>query len=360
MHKEAWHPGAISYRHLRDGEVDHVYSAGRASPKSGRNASAENLLDKNLEYTVVLDEEEPRIQRKRYLIIILALIPLVSLIMVGLFSSGALSRDSIPTGELRRLGSLEKAVDTATLSQSELASEGWRSFDTTSANSFQPKRRPLRPLRVQQITSQACADQWISKAELCEELQTEKASMEDSVIDVVWTWVAEDAHWLAWRNIYVARTTRIKRWGGQLLKRVWISAGSGKRPLGGGGTTPFGGRTSTTAGNREKHFRSHHEFRYSQRSVMTFLPSTRKLHLLATDLPVCKPADTACQAADHRRIGETPFWLDVSKVDQSNRYSLQYHWDLFKADVDDAKNWREEVLPAYNRWVIINWLWQAF
>ena len=360
MHKSDWNSGTVAGRSLRDAaEVDDDLESNAiiASPKSSYNASKESLLDKDARQPkrpTVLEEALP-IRRKRYLLILMTLVPLISLTAVGLMSSGSQTISPTFTGDY---DSFILPQDDAALLQEEmlakLAEQGWRAFDATLSSPIQARRRIRRPLQAQRSTSQACVDQWIAKGELCEEYRNQTTALTDSEFDVLWTWVAENPFWLAWRNDFWAKPNRVKRWLGQLSKRLWMSGGSGRKspPAGTnayGVKNAYGASRPVSTGNKEKHFRSHHEFRYSQRSVLAALPDFRKLHLLTTDLPLCEPSAKNCQESDVQRVGETPIWLNPNKVANGQRYGLQYHWNLFKSDNQDADSWRKQNLPVYNR-----------
>lgn len=303
--------------------------------------------------------EVPAMRRMRYFLLVLAVVPLVSLTALVFSDSLAFTLAGLwtttttttPT-DIESLShssgnNVTDPIEAAKVPQ-ELLDQGWRSFDARTSDGFQARRRPLRPLRSQVTTSQECADLFISQGKLCSELQNGQTALKNAEIDFVWTWVAENPHWLAWRQ----RLSKAIQQKLTKMKRRWAAerryTPPNWRPAAGGGR---GGRKGSFANTKatEKHFRSHHEFRFSQRSVLQALPSARRLHLLASDMPVCAATEETCKVDDQNRIGETPIWLNASTTGSQAPYDVQYHWDLFKADTPDPSGWRAKVLPTFNR-----------
>lgn len=62
---------------------------------------------------------------------------------------------------------------------------------------------PLRMLPSQKQMSQACADLWIARGELCDRIQQGMRQMEETTIDVVWTFLDDNEHWKTWKDAYV-------------------------------------------------------------------------------------------------------------------------------------------------------------
>lgn len=206
---------------------------------------------------------------------------------------------------------------------SRLLSEGWLPIDSTRSSPYAPSRRTLVPLASQKQTTYACAEQWIAKGELCSAITSKKGSLRDSEIDVAWTWVTANNHWTGWRERLSNGMHRL-RW---------------KRKVG-----------DAAKNAKEKHFRSHHQMKYSQRSIMKNLPWVKRLHLLASDLPACDPKDVLCSNTHEDRIGQVPSWLDPKLATKAGSgFDLQFHWDLFKADDEDAGAWRARSLPTFDR-----------
>lgn len=205
-----------------------------------------------------------------------------------------------------------------------LQAEGWIPLDSSRSSPFVPSRRPLVPLAAQKQTTYACAEQWISKGELCSAITSKKGSLRDSEIDVAWTWVTANDHWTGWRERLSQGMHRLR----------WTKRTSG----------------DAAKNAKERHFRSHHQLKYSQRSIIKNLPWVKKLHLLASDLPACDPKDVLCSNTHEDRIGEIPNWLNADIATTSGSgFDLQFHWDLFKADDEDAGAWRARSLPTFDR-----------
>lgn len=215
---------------------------------------------------------------------------------------------------------------------SNLEEEGWHPLNASRSSPFLPKRRLRRPVPAQQVFDRECSEQWIAHGILCPRIR--QGGMEDTEIDVVWTWVAATPHWAAWRDAVARRNREVAKTGGPGRSGVNLATAN-RRP----------------AGLKAKHFRSHHEFQFSQRSVVAALPSVRRLHLLASDLPMCSSEDKDCQSGAAERVGERPDWLDMAKVSAAEGFVIQHHYDLFKADDGDADAWRGHVLPTFNRLV---------
>lgn len=210
-----------------------------------------------------------------------------------------------------------------------LRTEGWIPIDSTRSSAFVSNPRPLVPLASQKQTSYACAEQWIARGELCDSITASKGTLKDSEIDVVWTWVTANEHWLGWRERLSQAAQRLRA---RYLEIQRDRVSEAKKNA------------------KEKHFRSHHQLKYSQRSILHNLPWVKKLHLLANDLPACDPADVLCSNTHGDRIGQIPDWLDANVIRQSgSRFDLQSHWDLFKADDEDAGAWRARSLPTFDR-----------
>lgn len=204
-----------------------------------------------------------------------------------------------------------------------LKKEGWIPIDSSRSSPFVPARRTLVPLASQKQTTYACAEQWIAKGELCSAIK--KGSMKDSEIDVAWTWVTANEHWTGWRERLSQGMERLR----------WLQ----KRKQG-----------DAAKNAKDRHFRSHHQLKYSQRSIIKNLPFTKRLHLLANDLPACDPHDRLCSNTHEDRIGQIPEWLEPRIAMKSGTgFDLQFHWDLFKADDEDAGAWRARKLPTFDR-----------
>lgn len=193
-----------------------------------------------------------------------------------------------------------------------------------------PEHRPLRKLSSQTDMSQACADLWISKGEVCQEIQV-GTGLGDVSIDAVWTDVEQSKHWREWKAAYTASEIT-------------------------------GARDVEAEGN---HFRSHDEMRYSLRSAWRNLPFARRFFLLSTVLPVdSPPADVTALANDLSAVSclaaQIPDWLDTSKVkltpgpDNDSRLEVLSHWDLWQTYASNAtelEDWKNKGLPTFNRWV---------
>lgn len=280
-----------------------------------------------------------RPSRVAYVIIVLSgTVVILTLLLVvsisGSFASST-SRDSSDSvadlaQDLAEATSSEKNEHNITVNEAltRLQDEGWIPLDSTRSSPFVPSRRPLVPLASQKQTTYACAEQWIAKGELCSAITSKKGSLHDSEIDVAWTWVTANDHWTGWRERLSKGMHRL-RW-----KR-------NKRKVG-----------DAAKNAKERHFRSHHQMKYSQRSIMKNLPWVKKLHLLASDLPACDPKDVLCSNTHEDRIGQIPDWLDAKIATRSGSgFDLQFHWDLFKADDEDAGKWRARSLPTFDRYV---------
>lgn len=217
---------------------------------------------------------------------------------------------------------------TSNESLTSLREEGWIPFDSARSPPFVPSRRPLIPLASQKQMTYDCAEQWIAGGELCSAITSFKGILQDSEMDVTWSWVTVSDRWTGWRE-------RLSRGMHRLRRRNKRSAGDAVQNA------------------KDRRFRSHHQLQYSQRSLMKNLPWVKKLHLLASDLPACDPKDVLCSNIHQDRIGRVPRWLDADIATRyGSRFDLQFHWDLFKADDEDAGTWRARSLPTFNRYFL--------
>lgn len=280
----------------------------------------------------------PRPSRVAYIIVLLSGTIIVLTLLLVASVSGSLVTSSEPTrpssvvAEITQELSTEDIANNVTVNEAvgRLRNEGWMPIDSTRSSPFVSSKRPLVALASHKQTTYACAEQWIAKGELCQPIKSKKGVLKDSEIDVVWTWVTANDHWTGWRE-------RLSK-GLERLRARYVEI---QRD-----------RASEAKKNaKDKHFRSHHQLRYSQRSVVKNLPWVRKLHLLANDLPACDPSDVLCSNTHEDRVGQIPEWLDETTLTKSgSKFSLQHHWDLFKAEDDDAGAWRARSLPTFDRW----------
>jgi hypothetical protein len=287
---------------------------------------------------------------KYVLVLLLCSVILLTVLLVVALSGSLPSLTPTPSKvsdlsqEILSDNSTNTTIDEALL---ELRNEGWIPIDSSISSPFVPSRRPLVPLASQLQTSYACAEQWIAKGELCNAITNKQPSLRDSEIDVAWTWVTANEHWSSWRDRLSRGSERLMRRLRRTEKRqpqVEIIRGPGGAGMG-------HSSSSVIKNSKDKHYRSHHQLRYSQRSILQNLPFVKTLHLLLNDLPACDPRDVLCSNTHENRIGQVPEWLDVKKVqDQKTKgFNLQFHWDLFKADDEDAGAWRARTLPTFDR-----------
>lgn len=246
----------------------------------------------------------------------------------------------------------------------ELLDQGWQPFDTLLSAPYQPLKRPLSPLESQLMFSQDCAEAWIARGELCDDIR--RNGLPESQLDVVWTWAGPaNQHGTDWRNALGKSSSapqgrRSSRFSSSRAAAVVempeprqvVSSSAfwaGRLAVGGGL------RKMLLPGANEQHFRSHHELRYSQRSAVQNLPFAHNFHIVAGDLPVCGPNTTdeygdECQRDDEDRVGQVPSWLKApDEQDSASRLQVDFHWDLFKTpNASAAETWRGNTLPNYN------------
>lgn len=289
---------------------------------------------------------QPRSKTRRLVIVLSATVVFLTLLLATVTASFLLSTTKVhgvaniaqdaATAAAAAMsgigGTLEGQMDTSgsnsTVDEAlaRLREEGWVPIDSQKSSPFVPSHRPVTPLSSQLQTTYVCAEAWIAHGVLCPAIRQAKSSLTNSEMDVVWTWVNANEHWSGWRE-------RLSRGAFRLRWKRWRH-----------------GKFGEAAKNaKDKHFRSHHQLRFSQRSVMANIPWVRKLHLLANDLPACDPTDVRCSNTYENRIGQVPDWLDVKKVKKDERFNVQFHWDLYKADDEDAGAWRMRTLPTFDR-----------
>ncbi|KAF7966442.1 hypothetical protein HWV62_38384 [Athelia sp. TMB] len=196
------------------------------------------------------------------------------------------------------------------------AAPGWRRFAPDPAPVLvRPAPRTTLQTLTQTLLTPACADLWIARGELCAALLARGPDdgADTLKLSVVHTWVnGSDAP----------------------LRRAR-------------GVAHMEG--STNAGTAQRHFTAHDELLYSLRSVMAALPAAAVagLHVVSTDLPL----------PDGTRAGQVPTWL-APQDGCVPRLEMHHHWDLFKmrtngtGDEDEARAWRERVLPSFNSMAI--------
>lgn len=193
----------------------------------------------------------------------------------------------------------------STLDEASLAQDGWELFDAARAHPRTSTKQYLDAPELSAMFTDDCADLWTSEGRICDAVKQSKAK--ETVIDAVWTWVAENEYWSSWRS--------------QLQEN------------------PFGKALKTAS----KMFRSHHQLKYSIRSVLENLPHIDKLHLVTSDLPACQgPQDCSSRF----RVGQIPIWLDQTTA--QNRVQVQHHWDVYKSFGKEAGHWRNQSLPVFN------------
>lgn len=215
----------------------------------------------------------------------------------------------------------------------------------------------MRPQEFQLRTSQSCADLWVAKGELCQDLQVshrpdgddtefgrerkrrKESVLGDADLDVAWSFVEPSSYWRKWELAYKGES-----------------------------------QGQEDEGTGAKHFRSYDEIRYSIRSVVQNLPFVRKMTLLATTLPSSPPPSTpptssaeepsnvnldAFSAQQGCRVAQTPDWMRKESVKltphgNSNNISkleVLSQWEQFDAqstDQEEVLAWKHSVLPTFN------------
>lgn len=217
---------------------------------------------------------------------------------------------------------------------------GWFQHPTlypqNSSQKLFSRSSKLRPLEFQQRTSQACAELWISKGELCSEVivkQGGRSVIGDTEVDVAWSFVEPTPFWAKWKAAY---------------------------------ENAANGNQEAIVGTGTLHFRSFDEIRYSIRSVVQNLPFVKKLTLLASTLPsVNPPASTSLNDTDEFsatmgcRVAQTPDWLDHDTVrlspygneNNNSRLEVLSHWEQFDSQNENQEEtlaWKHSVLPTFN------------
>lgn len=204
------------------------------------------------------------------------------------------------------------------------------SFDPTLSSTLFPSR--------------SCADDWISKGILCDQVRgryiTTKQS-EELKIDVLWTWV----------NGSVAEG--LSAW------RAKVSESDGTKQ----GEDGKGWKSRRPGAAMAKHFREHDELRYSVRSVRDAFPAEaiESLHLVVNDYPnydPFSPIDETVQS-DHL-LAQVPHWLQFNTSQLSHHtnppsdetvFRIHPLSELFKTKSETEKEaieWREKTLPSFN------------
>lgn len=209
---------------------------------------------------------------------------------------------------------------------------GWIVHATTSnegqSEQFEHPSLQLRKTAGETTFTQACADQWISRGTLCDELlgNSRNGTLPEAVVDFAWTFVEDSNHWVSWKDYYATGQRRYK----------------------------------AEQGTRTKNFRSHDQLRYGIRSVIKNAPFMRKASLLSASLPIAGPPESqdleshlfeqTLEGTASCRIMQAPFWLNASlAVLPSSRIQLVSHWDAFSTSLTHSiTNWRTNTLPVFN------------
>jgi len=220
-------------------------------------------------------------------------------------------------------------VQSITGTCSDLDQPGWiaQSTDPDDNHAF-ARHHNIEPLASQARMTQACADLWISQGQLCSSILSGETPVGDTSVDVVWTFIEPTEHWQKWEEVYSREKTG--------------EAGDG---------------------TGAKHFRSFDEIRYSIRSVTKNMPFAQKMFLLGTSLSstLPQPNDTLAEAieAGHLqscRLTQVPEWMNTDSVatrdnDVDSKLELVSYWDLFDVSsrsAQEAKAWKEQVLPTFD------------
>lgn len=198
--------------------------------------------------------------------------------------------------------------DVSSLDESSLEDQGWELFDAAEAEPYELRNGSVRSLESQEAISQDCADLWISQGLLCESVTRRRLA--ESTVEAVWTWVAENDYWTAWKHRM------------QHPQKAYTATGGSKM------------------------YRSHHQLKYSMRSVLAAMPHIAKLRLLTADLPACTATDETCPFSANSRVGQVPIWLD--RAASRGSVAIQHHWQLFRTAAPGAMIWRNTTLPVFN------------
>lgn len=254
-----------------------------------------------------------------------------ALVLAAIFAS-----ISIVLGRPAAIGPLVTAALARTCGSIPWEEVGWYQHPTVyplnASRQAHQKHLSLRPLEFQLRTSQECADLWISRGELCQELLADKEGesvIGDSDIDVAWSFVEPTPFWRKWKAAYANETE------------------------------------DEEIGSGANHFRSFDEIRYSIRSVVSNLPFVKKMTLLATSLPSVPPEKSSLDDLDRFssevgcRVAQMPEWMDHDSVQLTpygndniqSRFSVLSHWEQFDSqtvDQEETLAWKHSVLPTFN------------
>lgn len=259
----------------------------------------------------------------------LVFLAISTLVMCGFLVLGELRYflSRIPDTPILSNQTLSPACPIHSLNQSEWLLHSINSSQYDRHTSL-PEHRPLRMLSSQTEMSQACADLWISRGEVCQEIQAGGGLGEVS-IDAVWSSMEDTPHFRAWKAAYAAAATA----------------------------------ATDEAAAVDHHFRSHDEMRYSLRSAWRNLPFARRLFLLSSALPITPPsADIAATpsyiTAAPCVAAQIPGWLNTSTAklssgpERESRLEVIPHYELFHThakDISELEEWKNQAIPTFNR-----------
>lgn len=68
-------------------------------------------------------------------------------------------------------------------------------------------RHQLQMQTSQRGMTQACADQWIARSTVCENIRQAKHNLQEEDIDVAWSFVVPDEHWAKWKAHHEVQTS---------------------------------------------------------------------------------------------------------------------------------------------------------
>ncbi|GAA5896666.1 uncharacterized protein JCM6883_006974 [Sporobolomyces salmoneus] len=224
------------------------------------------------------------------------------------------------------------------------------------SNYFSPlfTHSPLRPtLSSSSFLSSDCLDAYVSKGELCQEMEGRWYADNQPKLDLVYTWHnGSDPLMSSWKGKVSAKVDPVA-WRKERVKRARRLAGA----------------------QVLRHFREHDELRYSLRSALASLSpeSVRTIHLVVGDTPshlaaptlsdipiLFKSNNSTFTSNEHVRLAQTPHWINLSTVEFAEPWAnnsstpvlrIHPHSGLFKLNArseEEARNWQDSVVPSFN------------
>lgn len=209
--------------------------------------------------------------------------------------------------------------------------DNWVPFLPSAAPPLLPALPPntAETTVAERVFSAACADQFISRGEVCDLTSLERDSLrEQSKLSVIWTFEnGSDPILSQTRDDFLS-------------------------------LQPINER-----GRASRHFRTHQELLHSLRSVLRAFQdglqdSLSSFHLLTTDLPDDLDFDPGSNSKaasfsnqKHGRWGLKPAWLNTEWLSHGSiNFVLEFPWHVFQTrnmSPAEAYRWRSEALPTF-------------